>query len=194
MAHSAAATAPAHVCASESPATWRQRANVRQDRAEGFDRHAAGTPHERRRDGEVQHGRFHADAWSDRRRAPDRSCRRDRRGHVPRTSGWAARSGWRSAPQSGLSTSSRSAWATGCAGTRTPTVSRPAVTTDGTCGCLNSTIVSGPGQKRAARSRDDVGHVAGDHRHFVLGPEMNDHRIGRGPALRLEQLRGRRLR
>ena len=42
--------------------------------------------------------------------------------------------------------------ATGCAGTRTATVPRPAVTSSGTCDRLGSAIVSGPGQKRSASS------------------------------------------
>ncbi len=42
------------------------------------------------------------------------------------------------------------AWATGCAGTRTPTVSPPAATSAGMCARRGSTSVSGPGQKRCA--------------------------------------------
>ncbi len=41
--------------------------------------------------------------------------------------------------------------ATGCAGTRIPTVGPPAVTTSGTCGCFGKTSVSDPGQKRLAK-------------------------------------------
>ena len=49
---------------------------------------------------------------------------------------------------------SSSARATGCAGTRTATDDRPAVTPSGTFGFLGSTIVSGPGQNaRASISR-----------------------------------------
>jgi len=45
-----------------------------------------------------------------------------------------------------------SAWAIGCAGTRSPTVSCPPVTSSGTPGARRRTNVSGPGQKcRASR-------------------------------------------
>ena len=49
--------------------------------------------------------------------------------------------------------------ATGCDGTRTPTVSSPPVTTSGTSRRLGKTIVSGPGQNRSA-SRSASGDSA----------------------------------
>src|SRR5579885_3120077 len=52
------------------------------------------------------------------------------------------------------------ACASGCAGTRMPTVSRPAVTCSGMRRCLGRTRFSGPGQERRARVSAVGGHSA----------------------------------
>lgn len=57
----------------------------------------------------------------------------------------------------GTAQARRKAWATGCAGHRTPTVSKPAVTSSGTEGCRGTITVKGPGQKRSIRRRATAG-------------------------------------
>jgi len=47
----------------------------------------------------------------------------------------------------GVSHASKNAWATGCRGMRTPTVSNPAVTSKGTAACFGTITVNGPGKK-----------------------------------------------
>ena len=73
-------------------------------------------------------------------------------------------------------------------GTRMATVARPAVTSSRhtrTIAC--STIVSGPGQKRAASSRAASRHLDDERRHVVNCRDVNDQRIVGGPLLRGEQ-------
>src|SRR6185312_16409172 len=58
----------------------------------------------------------------------------------------------------GTVAASRIARATGCDGTRTATVSSPAVTMSGTNDRFGTTSVSGPGQKASARRSAARGH------------------------------------
>ena len=86
----------------------------------------------------------------------------------------------------GTPAASMRARATGWSGTRTATVGRPAVTTSGTLLRFARTIVSGPGQKRAASARASGG-ISGtslpDHRQ---AGDVDDERVVVGPSLRLE--------
>ena len=61
----------------------------------------------------------------------------------------------------GSPTMARSCCATGWAGYRSATVSRPAVTSSGTFGPRWSTIVRGPGQKAEARRKASAGTFLG---------------------------------
>jgi hypothetical protein len=60
----------------------------------------------------------------------------------------------------GVSQAARNLWVSGRPGIRTPTVSSPAVTTDGSSGCLGRMIVSGPGRKRSRSGSAAAGIVA----------------------------------
>ena len=64
----------------------------------------------------------------------------------------------------GMPASSNNAKATGCAGTRKPTVPNPAVTSSGTAAIFFTTIVNGPGQKASANFRAATGHSAANAR------------------------------
>ncbi len=127
------------------------RADERLDR---LDRHAAGPQQERARAGQVQHGRFHADrarpAIHHRGDAPAQPVQ-----HVVRRGGGdAARAVGRRRRDRAADRRSRAS-ATGCAGTRTASVSSPAPASSATGQVTRrgSTMVSGPGQNAAASAR-----------------------------------------
>ena len=97
-------------------------------------------------------------SWALHRR-PGRCARRDPGERGLPASGLDVRTGWRSARQPGMAAASITARATGCAGIRTATVPSPAVTSSGTSADRGSTIVSGPGQKRAASRSTTSGRL-----------------------------------
>ena len=77
-----------------------------------------------------------------------------------------------------------SPWASGCAGTRSATVGRPAVARAArpASGRRGSTSVSGPGQKRAASARASGGNIGQPLGGGEVG-DMHDQRVEGGPAL-----------
>ena len=81
-------------------------------------------------------------------------------------------------PPNGSST----CWATGWAGTRSPTVSRPPVTTVDTRSDRRTSTVSGPGQ-HAAASSSAAGGSSAAHDADVVQPHVDDHRMALGRPL-----------
>ena len=67
--------------------------------------------------------------------------------------------------------------ATGCAGTRTATVSAPAVTIAGTAAHFGNTSVNGPGQKCSANCWASLGQVRGQLASLLRVGHMHDQRI-----------------
>ena len=82
----------------------------------------------------------------------------------------------------GMPAAEISARATGCAGTRTPTSGRPAVTTSGTSGPRGSSSVSGPGQKASISARA-VSLTSATSRPSGNLAHVHNHRIPRRPLL-----------
>ena len=128
-----------------------------------------------------------------RRRGSSTPRRPGRRQRVARWSARCARTGLPTAPRCRSPNSARSARATGCDGTRTPTLSWPPVTTSDTRAARGRINVSGPGQNAAASFAAPSGssptHCASlrcvvqvdDHRMIggtTLGGEDAAHRVG----------------
>ena len=118
-----------------------------------------------------------------RHRSPCRCVRAGRPAHAPRWSAIRGRSGWPRAPPPARLKAASKARATGCAGTRTATLSRPASARSATPppGRLGSTSVSGPGQNAAA-SRSAAASKRAEPSRRVGVRHMGDQRIEAGPA------------
>ena len=84
--------------------------------------------------------------------------------------------------------------ATGCEGTRRPTLSCPPVTTSCTCAARGTISVSGPGQNASASARAPAGTSRAQRAHRVGVGQMDDDRMVGRPALRREDARERRRR
>ena len=74
--------------------------------------------------------------------------------------------------------------ATGCAGIRTPTSGRPAVTASGTAAERGSSSVSGPGQNAFISRRAALRNIRNQPVKHRLVRDMDNHRIPRRPLLR----------
>ena len=156
-----------------APARGRARARSR----------SRGTPPGRSSIGSVEtadDGGFDADRRPRRRRRSGRSARQ---GRLARGPPWSARHGptdWPTAPPPAPPKARRISRATGWAGTRIATVSRPAVarSATGQSLALGSTSVSGPGQNASA-SRAACGSKPGDLPRGREIADMGDQRIER---------------
>ena len=84
-----------------------------------------------------------------------------------------------------------SARATRCAGTRTATLGRPAVTMSGTAGFFGRISVRGPAQQASASARAAERHARGHQSQLPDVREVHDEGIGGGPLFRGEDLRHR---
>ena len=128
-------------------------------------------------------GELHADRRTARRRSPfDAAAQVGEhvRGAGRRNVAGAVRRGRHHRPAEGF----EQLGATGCAGTRTATLSRPASARSATVqsGCFGSTSVSGPGQNAAASFSAAALKRADAPRRGDIR-DMGDQRIERGPAL-----------
>ena len=83
----------------------------------------------------------------------------------------------------GIATAASSARATGCAGTRTATDGRFAVTASGIIGRFGSTSVNGPGQKASSQRLGCVGPFADQVARRGDVGDVDDQRIVRGTSL-----------
>ena len=186
-----AARSGSRACRARPARRHRPRASGPDDRLDRLARHPAGPQ---------QHG--HAARQSRRsstRRRPRTARRRarSRRRRRDRATTWSAVVGLTAPNRFALGAATpppnarNSACASGCAGTRSPTVSAPPVVASATRGPRRRITVSGPGHAAATSRRAASGISRAQPSSRAPGREVDDQRMRARPALHGEDLRRR---